>query len=110
MTRLYAIALAATGLALTSCSGTATPPPPVTPVVAAEAALAAAGHIVLGCYAVPACVAVAPKPAIKKAYDAAYNAVTAAQTVADAGGSPDMTAATAAMSGLQSLIDQLPAT
>jgi hypothetical protein len=80
----------------------------VAAVSASEAALAAAGRVVLACYSVPKCSAVAPKPQIKSAYDSAYSAVTQAQTVADAGGSPDMTAATAAMSALQRLVAQLP--
>ena len=82
----------------------------VATVSASEASLAAAGRVVLACYSVPACAAVAPKPAIKLAYDSAYTAVTSAQTTADAGGSPDMTAATAALSALQGLITQLPPT
>lgn len=82
----------------------------VAAVSASEAALAAAGRVVLACYSVPKCSAVAPKPQIKAAYDSAYTAVTNAQTVADAGGTPDMTAATAAMSALQGLVAQLPPT
>jgi hypothetical protein len=100
--------LAAT-LGLAACASTPTPTPAVAGVSAAEAALAAAGRVILACYTVPSCAAVAPKPTIKADYDAAYNAIVAAQVVADAGGSPDMTAATAAMTLLQGAIAQLPA-
>ena len=87
-------------------------PTPVAVVGGVQTGLAAAGHVVLACYAVPACEvkAVPLKPQIKAAYDAAYSAVTAAQSEADAGGSPDMTAATAALSALQGLVAQLPKT
>lgn len=95
-------------LFLTACSGTQQSS--VAAVSASEAALAAAGRVVLACYTVPKCAAVAPKPQIKAAYDSAYTAVTNAQTVADGGGTPDMTAATAAMSALQGLVAQLPQT
>lgn len=98
---------------LAGCAPPTTTPassPAVSGVSASEASLAAAGHVVLACYAVPACAAVAPKPAIKAAYDKAYSAVTQAQTVADAGGSPDLTATTAALSVLQGLVTQLPPT
>lgn len=77
-------------------------------VSASEAALAAAGRVIVACYSVPACGAVAPKPTIKAAYDAAYASVTQAQGIADAGGTPDMTASVAAMSALQALIARLP--
>lgn len=93
---------------LVACSGTSQSS--VAAVSASEAALAAAGRVVLACYTVPKCAAVAPKPQIKAAYDSAYTAVTNAQTVADGGGTPDMTAATAAMSALQGLVAQLPPT
>jgi hypothetical protein len=98
-------------LALPACAASSTPPPaaPVAAVSGIEAALAAAGHAVLACYTVPACSAAAPKAQIRTAYDNAYSAVTAAQSTADAGGSPDLTAATAAMTTLQNLIAQLPA-
>jgi hypothetical protein len=92
---------------LAACSTTA-PQSSVAAVTASEAALAAAGRVILACYGVPRCAAVAPKAQIKSAYDAAYAAVTNAQTVADAGGSPDLTATTAAMSALQGLVAQLP--
>lgn len=94
-------------LALTACASNPTKPA-VASVSAAEAALAAAGRVILGCYAVPACAAVAPKATIKGHYDAAYTAVTAAQGLADAGGSPDMTATAAALSLLQGDVAQLP--
>jgi hypothetical protein len=93
-------------LALGACANTAKPS--VATVSALEAALAAAGRGVLACYALPACAAYAPKPTIKVAYDSAYTAVTAAQTAADAGGTPDLTAATAAIATLQGLITSLP--
>jgi hypothetical protein len=95
---------------LAACVSTPTPAPKpaVAPVSAAEATLAAAGRVILACYAVPACSAVAPKPKIKADYDAAYSAVTAAQTVADAGGSPEMTAASAALALLQADVAPLP--
>jgi hypothetical protein len=82
----------------------------VATVSGSEARLAAAGRAILACYMVPACSAVAPKPKIKAAYDSAYNAITAAQAVADAGGTPDLTATTAAMVTLQGLVAQLPKT
>lgn len=79
-------------------------------VVASEAALSAAGRAVLACYAVPACARVAPKPQLKAAYDQAYTLVVAAQASVDAGGTPDMTAATAAMAALEALVARLPVT
>jgi hypothetical protein len=91
---------------LSACSSK--PGTPVAAVSASEAALAAAGRTVLACYTVPACSAVAPKAQIKAAYDSAYAAVTQAQTVADGGGSPDLTASTAAMTSLQAIVAQLP--
>jgi hypothetical protein len=93
---------------LAACVSPTTPKPAVAPVSAAEATLAAAGRVILACYAVPACSAIAPKPKIKADYDTAYSAVTAAQTVADAGGSPDMTAASAALALLQADVAPLP--
>lgn len=105
----FAVALGgALVICLAGCGATPAPQPSVAAVSASEAALAAAGRVVMGCYAVPACAAVAPKAKIRAAYDTAYTAVTQAQKVADAGGSPDMTAATAAMSELQGLVAQLP--
>jgi hypothetical protein len=92
---------------LAGCA-TSAPPPPRAAVSAAEATLAAAGRVILSCYAVPACAAAAPKATIRKDYDAAYTALTSAQAVADAGGSPDMTAATAALSLLQADVSTLP--
>jgi hypothetical protein len=95
-------------LYLAGCSPA--PKPAVASVAASEAALAAAGRVILACYTVPSCLAVAPKAKIKAAYDSAYTAVTQAQTVADAGGSPDLTATTAAMTALQGIVAQLPQT
>jgi hypothetical protein len=92
---------------LVSCSQPG-PRPAAASVSASEAALAAAGRVVLACYTVPRCSAAAPKAQIKAAYDSAYISVTQAQTIADAGGSPDLTATTAAMSVLQALVVQLP--
>jgi hypothetical protein len=76
----------------------------VATVSATEATLAAAGRSAVACMATPVCSAPALKAQIKAAYDKAYNAVTTAQAVADAGGTPDMTAATAAIVALQNLI------
>jgi hypothetical protein len=107
--RNFLIVLVA-AISLAAC-GTPSPTLPsssVAAVAASEGVLAFAGRVVLACYAVPACAAVAPKPAIKADYDAAYAAVTAAQVIADAGGSPDLTATTAALSALQALVLQLP--
>jgi hypothetical protein len=91
---------------LAACS--ATPQSSVAAVSASEAALAAAGKTILVCYGVPRCAAVAPKPAIRAAYDLAYDSVTRAQAIADAGGSPDMIASASALSALQALVVQLP--
>lgn len=77
-------------------------------VSAAEGSLAAVGHTILACYKVPACDKLAPKDEITKAYIAAYTAITDAQAVADAGGTPDMTASTGALSALQGLVNALP--
>lgn len=84
------------------------PRPAVAAVSASQATLAAAGRVVMACYAVPACAAVAPKAKIRSAYDAAYDAVVAAQAVADTGATPDMSATTAAMVVLRRLVTQLP--
>jgi hypothetical protein len=77
-------------------------------VSALEASLAAAGHAIVACYAAPKCAGVAPKSKIKTAYDAAYQSVTTAQGIADAGGSPDLTAAGLALGALQALVTALP--
>ncbi|MDE2106743.1 MAG: hypothetical protein KGL39_56535 [Patescibacteria group bacterium] len=103
------------GLALAGC---VSQQPPVAQVSAAEAALAAAGKVALGYMRLPVCTTGGPqacakpvvKAQIKTAYDAAYGAVTAAQTQADAGQSPDMTAALSALATLQSLVATLPKT
>jgi hypothetical protein len=102
-----AVILASFALWLAACSQPG-PRPAAASVSASEAALAAAGRAVLACYTVPRCSAAAPKAQIKAAYDSAYISVTQAQTIADAGGSPDLTATTAAMSVLQGLVAQLP--
>ena len=91
---------------LAGCSST-TPQSSVAAVSASEAALAAAGRTILVCYAVPRCATAAPKVQIRTAYDQAYTAATTAQAIADAGGTPDLTATTAAMSALQALVAQL---
>lgn len=94
-------------LSLSACSST-TPQSSVAAVSASEAALAAAGKTILVCYGVPRCAAVAPKAQIRAAYDLAYDSVTRAQAIADAGGSPDMIASASALSALQALVVQLP--
>lgn len=95
-------------LSLSACSSTT--PSPVAAVSASEATLAAAGKTVLVCYSVPRCAAVAPKAQIRAAYDLAYDSVTRAQAIADAGGTPDMVASASALSALQALVVQLPPT
>lgn len=97
---------------LAGCATTpaGTPPDTRAPVTAVQAALTAAGQVVLACYSVPACSKAAPKAQIKTAYDAAYDAVVQAQAVADSGGSPDMTATAATLAVLQGLVAQLPQT
>jgi hypothetical protein len=80
-------------------------------ISAAEGTLTAAGKAVVGCYAVPACNAKATAPIkaqIKQAFDSAYGLVTSAQATADAGGSPDLTAMTAAVNALEAAMTQLP--
>lgn len=112
-TSLFATFLTAGSLAalllLSDCS-TATPQSSVAAVSASEATLAAAGKTILVCYSVPRCAAVAPKPQIRAAYDLAYDSLTRAQTIADAGGTPDMVASASALSALQALVVQLPPT
>jgi len=92
-------------LGLAACAATPTPRSTVT---ASQVALTAAGRVVLACYSLPNCAAVAPKAQIRTAYDQAYAALVAAQATADAGGTPSMTAAAAAMATLQGLIAPLP--
>lgn len=83
---------------------------PVAAVSAAESGLAAAGKVAMAYLALPVCGATSatvcgqPKirAQIKTDFDSAYAAVTNAQTVADGGGSPDMTAVTVALTLLQS--------
>jgi hypothetical protein len=106
-------------LALLALAGCQTQPIPATTapavtssqaaVAALEASLAAAGRTIVACYSVPACSAAAPRAKIKAAYDGAYAALTTAQGVADAGGSPDLTAAGLALGTLQGLVAALPA-
>jgi hypothetical protein len=87
-------------------------------VSASEAALAGSGHAALAYLQLPVCTGTngpicsnpTIKAQIKLAYDQAYSAVTAAQTVADSGGNPDMTAATAALTALQNVLLNLPKT
>jgi hypothetical protein len=98
-------------LVATSC---AAPPPGQNPaiarVAAAQKALTAAGKAVIACYQVPRCSAVAPHAAIRRAYDTAYETVTAAQAEADAGGTPSMTASAAALASLSAILAPLPPT
>lgn len=91
-------------------SGCATKTSPVAVIAASQDSLNAAGKTILACYSVPRCNAAAPKPAIRLAYDTAYDALTRAQAIADAGGTPDLVASTVALSALQVLVAQLPAT
>lgn len=109
-----ALALAVTVLVLSGCSSTATTQQKtVAGVSASQAALAATAKVAMACYSVPACDKVAPKAQIKKAFDDAYAAVTAAQSTADAGGTPTATAEAAAASAIatfQGLVAQLPKT
>lgn len=100
------VCVALTAYVLAGCAK----PAPVAAVSAAEASLTAAGKTILICYSVPRCNSAAPKTAIRAAYDTAYDAVTNAQAIADAGGTPDLVASTAALSALQALVVQLPAT
>jgi hypothetical protein len=97
-------------LVLASCGQTGTTPNDnaKAAVAAAQSALTGVGDTILACYQVPSCSKVAPKQQIKDAYAGAYAAVTKAQATADAGGTPDMTGTTAAMSALQSLMTKLP--
>jgi DNA-directed RNA polymerase subunit L len=100
----------AAAIGLVACANTPdnTARPAAASVSALEASLAASGQVIMSCYAVPHCASVAPKPKIKAAYDAAYNSVTQAQTLADAGGKPDMVATAATTSALEALVAQLP--
>jgi hypothetical protein len=90
--------------------------PPATTVVAAESGLAVSGHAALVYLGLPVCTGAngpvcstpAAKAKVKAAFDQAYDAVTAAQAVADAGGSPDLAAATAALAALQGVMAGLP--
>lgn len=96
--------------ALLALDGCASKTSPVAAVAAAQDSLNAAGKTILACYSVPRCNAAAQKPAIRLAYDTAYDSVTRAQAIADAGGTPNLVASTAALSALQALIAELPAT
>ncbi len=105
----FVLAVATIALLVSGCSSTATTQQKtVAGVSASQASLTAAGKVVLACYSVPKCNAAAPKAQITKAFDTAYDAVVAAQKAADAGGTPDTTAETAAMAALQDLIAKLP--
>lgn len=109
----WPIAVGLAAVILAGCHSQSASVPATAPkasVSVAEATLAAAGRTVVACYAVPACATVAPKSDIKRAYDGAYAAVTEAQTAADSGGSPDMTASVAALSALETLLTRLPRT
>jgi hypothetical protein len=110
----FVLAVATIALLVSGCSSTATTQQKtVAAVSASEASLVAAGKVIMACYSVPACDKVAPKAQIKKAFDDAYSAVTAAQATADAGGTPTATAEAAAASAvatLQGLVAQLPKT
>lgn len=95
-------------LILAACATTTPKERALATVSASQASLTATGRLILACYSVPRCGSAAPKAQIKRAYNDAYVAVTEAQKTADAGGSPDMTATTAAMSALQGLVNNLP--
>lgn len=84
-------------------------------VVAAEAELAASGRVALAYMRLPECGGTAKlcsdpniKANIKRSYDAAYDAVTGAQAVADNGGAPDMVAVQTAVATLQAVVNVLP--
>lgn len=113
--RTFNALIPAGAILLAACSSTTQSP--VATVSAAEAALAASGRAALAYMQLPPCGGTATlcsaptvKAQIKIAYDQAYAAVTAAQATADAGGSPDMTAATAALTVLQNIVTSLPST
>jgi hypothetical protein len=85
-------------------------------VVAAEAALAASGKIVLAYTTLPVCVgqqtAGCHDPVVashvRQVYDQAYTDVTQAQAIADAGGTPSTVIMTASLQALQQLAAVLP--
>ena len=103
-------------LALAGCANTASAPKaPAAAVAAAEASLAAAGQVALSYMRLPPCgggtqlcSATALKAQIKAAYDAAYEAVVAAQAIVDSGGTPDMTKVQSALTSLQNIVTMLP--
>jgi hypothetical protein len=107
MNRLAAAAM----LGLLLPAACATPPAGITTqqqnvanVVALEAGLTAAGKSTLACYSVPSCSKIADHAKIRLAFDAAYDAVTSAQQASDAGGSPNVAAASSALATLNALI------
>jgi hypothetical protein len=120
MRHILTTVCAAILLSACSGSGTSTTSPPASPlvtIVATETGLTAAGTLAMNYVTLPICTgANGPlcadptiKAQVKNAYDMAYDAVTAAQTVADAGGTPDLTAATAAVTVLKNLLATVPA-
>ena len=99
-------------MALAGCAAKNTS---VATVSASEAALAASGKVALAYMQLPPCggpATLCAQPTVKRdikaAFDRASDAVTAAQAVADAGGTPDMTAASAALVALQDIVTGLP--
>jgi hypothetical protein len=106
--RLFSIVAAtliwgALGVLLISCGSD-----PRAGVAGAEASLTAAGEAIIACYSVAACHEAAPRAEIAARYDEAYDAVTKAQATADAGGTPNLAASTAALSALSTEIARLP--
>ena len=89
---------------------------PVATVSATEAALAASGKVAVAYMQQPPCTGsngplcsdAELKAKIKLAFNAAYDSAAEAQAVADAGGTPNMTALNAAMAALQNLLANLP--
>lgn len=110
-------ALACAGYVLVSCANVGSQSSSKATVVAAEAAIAAAGQVALPYMALPPCgTPTAPalcsspqvKANIRSAYDAAYTAATGAQKDADAGTPVDTVALNAAIATLQSAVAALP--
>lgn len=102
-------------LAALAAAGCAAKNSSVATVSASEAALGASGRVAIAYMQLPACGGSATlcaqptiKASIRSAYDRAYTAVTAAQAIADAGGTPDMAAASAALLALQDIVTGLP--
>lgn len=80
-------------------------------VSASQASLAASGKVAMAYLHLPVCPVSAPvcgtpsiRNQIKVAFDQATDALNAAQATADAGGTPDMVAATTALKTLQELL------